>query len=247
MEKNGSKITTGNWKIMNQSYVEIVIRKLKKDPEYNFSSPNTSLQIFLIVYYRAKQVMRGIIKRLWMKQIKGILFCGRDVVIEHGNQIFAGNNLILEDNVYINALSKDGIHLGDNVTIAKKSILACTGVIRCMGKGIKIGNNSAVGAQSFIGGQGGVSIGDNVIIGPGVKIFSENHNYDRNDTLIRLQGESRKGVVINDDCWIGASSTILDGVTIERGCVVAAGSVVTKDISANSIVAGVPAKIIKSR
>jgi acetyltransferase-like isoleucine patch superfamily enzyme len=165
----------------------------------------------------------------------------------HGRNLNVGKSLIIEDGVYIDALSEEGIILGNNVTIAKQSILICTGVIRKIGKGIQIGNNSAIGAQSFIGGQGGVNIGNDVIMGPGVRIFSENHIYKDKKELIRLQGESRKGVAIGDNCWIGASSTILDGVTIGNGCVIAAGSVVTKDIPSNSVAAGVPAKVVKNR
>ena len=77
----------------------------------------------------------------------------------------------------LNALSVNGIALGNNVTIAKNSVLQCTGVIAKKGEGIVIGNDSAVGAQSYLGGQGSIEIGDDVIMGPGVKIFSENHNY----------------------------------------------------------------------
>ncbi len=167
--------------------------------------------------------------------------------VEYGFLIHSGKNLILENGVTLNALSEKGIVLGNNVTIAKNSILQCTGVIATKGIGIKIGNNSAIGAQSYLGGQGGIQIGDNVIMGPGVRIFSENHNYSDPNVLIRKQGENRKGVVIKNNCWIGASVTILDGVIIEDGCVIAAGSVVTKSIPSNSIAAGVPAKVIKSR
>lgn len=127
------------------------------------------------------------------------------------------------------------------------AVLSCTGVIANKGVGIVIGNNSAVGAQSFLGGQGGIVIGNDVIMGPQVKIFSENHNYALPDMLIRKQGESRKGVVIGDNCWVGAGAIILDGVTLAEGCVIAAGAVVTKSMPANSVVAGVPAKVIQTR
>lgn len=177
----------------------------------------------------------------------GVVFSGRWVKLQFGYQFKAGKSLILEDGVHINALSKNGIRVGDHVTIAKYAILSCTGVIANKGIGIIIGNNSAVGAQSFLGGQGGIEIGNNVIMGPQVKIFSENHNYNQPDVLIRKQGESRMGVTIGDNCWIGASVTILDGVSIARGCVIAAGSVVTRSMPENSIVAGIPAKVIKSR
>jgi len=177
----------------------------------------------------------------------GMIFCGRKVIVQHGYQFKAGRNLILEEGVHINALSEYGIVAGNNVTIAKYAILTCTGVIANKGMGIQIGNNSAIGAQSFLGGQGGIKIGNDVIMGPHVKVFSENHNYEHPTILIRKQGESRKGVVIDDNCWIGAGVIILDGVSIAKGCIVAAGSIVTKSIPENSIVMGIPAQVMKSR
>lgn len=178
---------------------------------------------------------------------KGIIFCDEGVVVQHGYQVKAGRNLILEKDVHLNALSESGIVIGDNVTISKNSVLVCTGVVAKKGKGIRIGNNSAIGAQSFLGGQGGIVIGDDVIMGPQVRIFSENHNFKDDDMPIRKQGESRLGISIESNCWIGAGVTILDGVTIASGCVVAAGSVVTKSLPRNSVAIGMPAKVVKSR
>jgi acetyltransferase-like isoleucine patch superfamily enzyme len=86
-----------------------------------------------------------------------------------------------------------------------------------------------------------------VICGPRVSFHAENHVYTDPDTPIRLQGVTRRGIVVEDDCWIGAGSMILDGVRISRGCVVAAGAVVTRDVPPYSVVAGVPARVIKSR
>ncbi|MBS1505293.1 MAG: acyltransferase [Bacteroidetes bacterium] len=226
--------------------IEKIIALLKGDPAYRLDTTYSFRQLFFIVWYRMGQVARGFFIKIRISA-SGIIFGGRGVIVQHAYQVRAGKNLILEEGVFINALSENGIILGDNVTIAKMAILSCTGVIANKGVGISIGNNSAVGAQSFLGGQGGINIGNDVIMGPQVKIFSENHNYAQLDVIIRKQGESRKGVTIGDNCWIGAGVTILDGVVIEAGCVIAAGAVVTKSVPANSIVAGVPAKIIQTR
>lgn len=80
-----------------------------------------------------------------------------------------------------------------------------------------------------------------------MSFHAENHQYQDLQTPIRLQGETRQGIIVDDDCWIGAKSTILDGVHIQKESVVAAGSVVTKNVPAGSIVAGVPAKVLRSR
>ena len=226
--------------------IEQIIGKLKGEPSYTFDDTYSFRQLASIIWIRGFQILRGALLKLRISS-SGIVFSGRRVVLQFGYQFKAGKSLILEDGVHINALSKNGIRLGDHVTIAKYAILSCTGVVANKGVGIIIGNNSAVGAQSFLGGQGGIEIGNDVIMGPHVKIFSENHNYHQRDVSIRKQGESRKGVTIGDNCWIGAGVTILDGVSIAKGCVIAAGSVVTKSIPENSTVAGVPAKVIKSR
>jgi acetyltransferase-like isoleucine patch superfamily enzyme len=227
-----------------EKVVYALIRRLKNNNNYVFQHNYSLRNLFMILYYRGWQMLRGLLKRPRFRSICGIVFVGRNVVLEHGNLIRAGKSLIIEDNVFVNALSKQGINLGNNVTIGKYSILICTGVIANVGEGIEIGNNSAVGAQSFLGGQGGIIIGNDVIMGPGVKIFSENHNFNRDDIVIRLQGETRKGVKIGNNCWIGASVTIVDGVYIGDGVVIAASSVVTKDVPADSVVAAVPARVL---
>jgi acetyltransferase-like isoleucine patch superfamily enzyme len=161
--------------------------------------------------------------------------------------ITAGKNLILEDNVSINALSQNGIQLGDHVSVARNSILVCTGIVSFKGIGITIGNRTGINAYAYLGGQGGLTIGDDVILGPNVHIFSENHNFSHPDIVIKDQGFTKAPVKIGNNCWIGAGAIILAGVEIGYGCVIAAGSVVTKSIPDNSVAGGVPAKVIKSR
>ncbi|CAN5279640.1 hypothetical protein BH09BAC3_BH09BAC3_21970 [soil metagenome] len=226
--------------------IEKIIARLKNDPSYRLDPSYSGKQLLYIIYYRAFQVFRGCFLKIRVTST-GIIFCGRNVIVEHGYQLKAGKNLIFEDGVHINALSERGIVLGDNVTIAKRAILNCTGVIANKGTGIMIGNNSAVGALSFLGGQGGITIGNDVIMGPQVNIFSENHNFSDPEMVIRKQGESRKGVTIGNNCWIGAGVTILDGVNISNGCIIAAGSILTDSIPENSIVMGAPGKVVRSR
>lgn len=96
-------------------------------------------------------------------------------------------------------------------------------------------------------GHGGLKIGNGVRIGTKATMIPANHIFRRTDIPIYQQGVSQEGIKIEDDVWIGANSTIVDGVTIHTGSIVGAGSVVTKDVPKYSIVAGVPAKIIKSR
>jgi acetyltransferase-like isoleucine patch superfamily enzyme len=110
-----------------------------------------------------------------------------------------------------------------------------------------MGNNSNIGPYNYIGCSGKITIGDNVMLAPRVSIYAENHVFDNPNITIKAQGVSKMDVVIEDDCWIAANVVILAGVTIGKGSVVAAGSVVNEDVPAFSVVAGVPARVIKSR
>lgn len=112
---------------------------------------------------------------------------------------------------------------------------------------LSIGDDTFIGRGTFINAGGGVSIGADVLIGPDVKIWSADHRFDLLDAPIRLQGHTFGRVVIGDDVWIGANSIILKGVTVGRGAVIAAGSVVKTDVEDYAVVAGVPAKIVKLR
>lgn len=110
---------------------------------------------------------------------------------------------------------------------------------------ISIGDYSELGTNCII--QSNTLIGNNVIMGPDVKIYTRNHNFDLLDLPIQLQGSSNETVVIGNDVWIGANSIILPGAIIGDHSIIAAGSIVTKDVPPFAIVGGVPAKIIKYR
>ena len=84
-------------------------------------------------------------------------------------------------------------------------------------------------------------------MGPGVKIFSSNHGMSRTDIPMNIQPIKEKDIVIGDDVWIGANSVVVAGVKIGKGSVIAAGSVVTKDIPEYIIAGGIPAKPLKKR
>jgi len=114
-------------------------------------------------------------------------------------------------------------------------------------EGIWIGKNSTVRENSYLDGWGGIKIGDNVRIAGHCGIFSETHNFDNPNLPIAQQGKTKCPVKIGDDVWIGFRVTIIGPCKIGNGSVIAAGSVVTKDIPPYSIVGGVPAKILKSR
>ncbi|WP_298368871.1 methyltransferase domain-containing protein [uncultured Lutibacter sp.] len=112
---------------------------------------------------------------------------------------------------------------------------------------IKIGDNSLVNNYSIIYGHGGVEIGNNTQIAAHCTIIPANHNYSFLNIPIQLQGESRRGIKIGDNVWVGANSVILDGVKIGNGCIIGASSVVTKSIPENCVAFGNPAVVIRKR
>jgi acetyltransferase-like isoleucine patch superfamily enzyme len=107
-----------------------------------------------------------------------------------------------------------------------------------------IGDYTRIGLHNTIIGP--VTIGSHVNLAQGITVTALNHNFEDSKQRIDQQGVSTNPVAIGDDCWIGANAVVLPGVTIGEHCVVAAGAVVTKDVPPHSLVAGVPAKIIKN-
>lgn len=107
-----------------------------------------------------------------------------------------------------------------------------------------IGDHTRIGLHNTIIGP--VDIGSHVNLAQGITVSALNHNFSDTNKRIDEQGVSTNQVTIEDDVWIGANAVILPGVTIGEHCVVAAGAVVTKDVPPHSLVAGAPAKVIKS-
>jgi hypothetical protein len=112
---------------------------------------------------------------------------------------------------------------------------------------LSIGKNVGINYGSWINARGGVRIGDNSILGPYCIIHSANHRLEDPEMVIQLQGFTEAPVAIGDNVWMGARVTLLPGTSIGNNAVVGAGAVVTHDIPPNVVVAGNPAKIIRSR
>lgn len=194
------------------------------------------------------RLARGLYWKMRFGRAEGPVLCGRGIHIEHPRYIRSGPRLNLEDGVEIVGLSKRGLTFGTRCTVGRLATIRPTNVLLDEpGEGLLMGDHSNIGAYSYIGCSGWIDIGSHVMMGPRVSLLAENHNIDRTDIPMKDQGVTRSFIRIQDDCWIGAGSTILAGVTVGRGSVIAAGAVVTHDIKSETIVGGVPAREIRQR
>jgi maltose O-acetyltransferase len=113
---------------------------------------------------------------------------------------------------------------------------------------LKVGDDTEIGVDNFLQAGGGITLGNQVMLGPGVKIWSVNHIFEDLEKPINQQGYQREEVIIGDGCWLGANVFIFPGVKLPEGCVVSAGSVVAKKrYPPFSILGGYPARVIGNR
>jgi len=151
--------------------------------------------------------------------------------------------------IHSSATVDSDVELGTsgNIIIEADCNVAKGVVIAPSGGHIHIGEDSLLNFSVTLLGHGGLEIGDDVLIGPNTIIVAANHVYERRDIPINEQPISRDGIQIGDDVWIGANCSVLDGVTIGDGAVVAAGSVVTDSVPEHAVVAGTPAEVVDTR
>lgn len=192
-------------------------------------------------------MVRGRFFSIGYNQIANSVFIGKKVKVIEKKHLAIGEKTKLQDGVYIDALSREGVFIGENVVIGRNTRIECTGGLQSGGKGVKIGNRTTFGNDCTFGAAGGIEIGDDVVAGQFIRFHSENHNFNDKTKLIREQGVTHKGIKIGNNCWIGAGAVFLDGAELGSGCVVGANAVITKKFPSDVVIAGIPAKVISYR
>ncbi|MDF5706202.1 MAG: acyltransferase [Nostoc sp. S4] len=175
---------------------------------------------------------------------------GSPVYIQNGVEfnstscIEIGNGVYIFQGVRMDARGdkNNRIRLGNRVAIERYADIGCLSDTY-----IHIDEDTFIGPNVCIEGPGDIKIGKHCMIAAHSGIYANNHNFADPMEPMKYQGVTRKGIVIEDDCWLGHGVTVLDGVTIGRGCVIGAGAVVNKDIPPFSVAVGIPARVIKKR
>ena len=190
--------------------------------------------------------MRGKFFRGFFKQIGRGVVIGEGTFFQHSRKIVLGRAVAISSGCLLDAAgtSNQGISIGDNVIIGRNASIVCKN------GDIHIGNNVGIGANSSLSAVSGnqLEIGNNVMIAPFVYIGGVSYHFDRTDVPIGKQGVNPLGgACVGDNVWLGVNVTVLDGVTIGHDAIVAAGSVVTKDVPPFGVAMGVPAKVVKTR
>jgi acetyltransferase-like isoleucine patch superfamily enzyme len=200
-----------------------------------------------LLFLLAWNLLRGTLFNLVMYRKAVPLFKSRGVRIKNHHRIKIAKNVSLKRGVVINGFVKKQITIGEGTSLHETTVLEGYGGIRALGESCDIGKNVGFSRGCFIQIRGPVVIGDGSLFGPNVMVFSESHNFNDSTKHYTEQGESRSGVTIGENCWLGAGTIVLDGSAIGDNVIVGAGSVVKGVLESNSIYAGSPARMIKRR
>jgi acetyltransferase-like isoleucine patch superfamily enzyme len=187
--------------------------------------------------------LRGVLYRLILR-MDGWSAIENGVRLRFAGNVRLGRGTYLDQGVYLHACP-NGIQIGDGTLVMHGSILHVYNFRDIPHSGIRIGRDSLIGEYNVIRGQGGVTIGDRVYTSPLVQILAVNHVFDDPGRPFVEQGITAQGIVVEDDVWIGGGAVLTDGVRVGRGAVVAAGAVVTRDVPPHTVVAGVPAHVVR--
>jgi acetyltransferase-like isoleucine patch superfamily enzyme len=189
--------------------------------------------------------LRKIFYPLIFKKVgKGVIF-GRNLTIRHPRKISIGNNTSVDENVVLDAkgIDNEGIVIGEHVIIGRNTILSCKG------GSIHLDDYTNISANCSLLSETKINLGKYCFLaGHCYLVAGGNHRFERTDIPIMFQPSLDKGgIMVGEDVWLGASVTVLDGVSIGKGSIIGAGAVVRESLPDYAIAAGIPAKKIKDR
>lgn len=141
----------------------------------------------------------------------------------------------------------DGYPLGGSFACQAGARFSDGVIVAPYGGSIQIGRDFFCGPYTVLYGHGGLEIGSRVMIAGHCMLIPADHNFDDPAKAIVAQGETRRGIGIGDDVWIGCGVRVLDGVKIAHGAVIAAGAVVVRDVPERAVAGGVPARLLRLR
>lgn len=227
-----------------KNILERIIRL--RNPHFRFDQEVTGGLLWAFIRSYGTSYLRGwrlVLHGKWPRHA----LLGRSVGFFNSPNIRLGRWVRLGDHTLLSAAGTGELSIGDHSGIGAFSRVVIATSFNQLGSHIRIGRNVGIGEYAYLGGGGGLEIGDDCIVGQYFSCHPENHITADPERPIRLQGVTRKGIRIGRDCWIGSKVTILDGVEIGDHCVIAAGAVVTRSMPAGSIIAGVPARVVRAR
>jgi acetyltransferase-like isoleucine patch superfamily enzyme len=192
-----------------------------------------------------------LLRRLrWIFRVGKMPKCDQSARI-HPTAMFEGfpENVELGEGVIIDAYARIYCHQSGKVKIGAGSYIGDSAIVHTGKKNgsVTIGSNCTVQAFSMVHGHGGCEIGNDVRIAAHTVIIPANHRFEDTTRPIREQGLTKLGISIEDDVWIGSNCVVLDGVTIGKGSVIGAGSVVNKTLAPGSVAVGSPARAVANR
>ncbi|MFP4145901.1 MAG: acyltransferase [Phycisphaeraceae bacterium] len=182
---------------------------------------------------------------LFRSMRRGVVI-GSGVILRSACRIDLGEKVVVSDGCILDGRGEGagGITLQDGVILGDRVLL------RCKQGEIRLGRHVGVGACAALYAVCGnrLEIGEGAMIGPFVYLGGTQYRHERTDLSISEQGpDPRGGITIGAGAWLGARATVLDGIRIGEGAIVAAGAVVTRDVPAGAVVAGVPARVVRDR
>lgn len=166
------------------------------------------------------------------------------VRLHRPEDIRLGRRVYLDHGVYLHG-GPGGLEIGPGSWVMNGSRLHVFNFRELPHAGIRVGSRTFIGEASIMRGQGGISIGDNVLFGPATQVLAVNHVFSDPNVPIMDQGITAQGIVIEDNCWIGAGAMVLDGVRIGRNSCIGAGAVVTTSVPPFSLALGTPARVVR--